>query len=81
MEYFLDVITRFPIINIYQVQTQGQVNLIHADAKELEYYLQARKIIESIFKDTKMRLRFWENYRPLWYDVFGEEKIVNDYEC
>ena len=69
-ERLMDTITRFPIVNIYQVQTLGQIRVMTPSAKTLEYYLHSRKIFERIFKETNFKPRRWENYRPLWYDLF-----------
>lgn len=69
-------ITRFPVINIYQVQHPNQIRIMNSEAKKLDYYTQARKNIEEIFSDTDMKPRTWENYRPLWYDeIYGEPLI------
>ncbi len=70
---FFNVCTRFPVVNIFQIQTNLQAQALHDDAKTLEYYIQARLIIEKIFKNSTMRPRRWENYRPLWYREFGDE--------
>ena len=70
-------ITRFPIINIYQVQIAAQAKIINEDAKKLEYYLEARNVIEDIMSDTPLRPKRWENYRPLWYKSFDGE-ILED---
>lgn len=70
-------ITKFPIVNIYQVQTSGQIDAMDYDARKLEYYMQARNIIEDIMSDTKLRPKRWENYRPLWYKNFNGEMLEN----
>lgn len=72
------VITNFPIINIYQMQTIEQSKLLETEANNLEFYLQARKRIEEIFKSTSLRPKRWENYRPLWYKYFSNEKLANN---
>ncbi len=71
--YFFNVCTRFPVVNIFQIQTNLQAQVLHDDARVLEYYIQARLIMEKIFKDSNMRPRRWENYRPLWYREFSDE--------
>ena len=73
-----DSLTRFPVINIYQVQTPGQATIIDESAKRLEYYVQSRAVLEDIFGDTGLRPRRWENYRPLWYHSFGDELLPNN---
>ncbi|MCX6710541.1 MAG: hypothetical protein NTZ02_00445 [Candidatus Woesearchaeota archaeon] len=72
---FMECITRFPIINIYQVQTPGQIEIMDTYAKFLSYYLESRIIFEELFKNSGMRSRRWENYRPLWYDFFNGETL------
>jgi hypothetical protein len=68
-------VARFPIVNVYQVQTQGQIDTMDSYAKSLEYYLYVRLIFERLFGSTNMRPRRWENYRPLWYDEFNGEPL------
>ena len=74
--YFEEVCTRFPVANIFQIQTDLQVRAINDEAKNLEYYVCARKRIEDIFATNAMRPRRWENYRPLWYRKFGNELLT-----
>ncbi|MGB7957995.1 MAG: hypothetical protein WCF77_04120 [Minisyncoccia bacterium] len=68
-------ISRFPVVNIYQVQTPGQIAAMHPDAKKLEYYAKARKLIEGALGDTELEPRRWENFRPLWYETFGKKQL------
>ena len=76
-ERLMDTITRFPIVNIYQVQTPGQISVMTPFAKTLEYYLHSRKIFERIFEGTDFKPRRWENYRPLWYDLFKGQPLTD----
>ena len=71
-------ITRFPVVNIYQIQTPGQLAVIDSEAKKLEYYVKTRKIIEEVFGDTNLQPRRWENYRPLWYEVYKDKPLPNN---
>lgn len=73
--YFFNVCTRFPVVNIFQIQTDLQAQALFDGAKNLEYYLQARRAIESAFFNSNMRPRRWENYRPLWYREFHGELL------
>ena len=73
--YFFNVCNRFPVVNIFQIQTDLQAQALFKSAKNLEYYLQARQIIEDVFIKSSMRPRRWENYRPLWYREFGSELL------
>lgn len=79
--WYASVCTRFPIVNIFQIQTDLQAQALYKstsqiDATKLEYYIKARLIIEDIFKDSDMRPRRWENYRPLWYRKFSDESLI-----
>lgn len=73
----LPYINAFPVINVFQIH-RGQENLRFHGAREMEYYLEARKIIEGIFMNTTMRPNPWENYRSLWHLNFGKE-YLNDF--
>ncbi|MFH1294407.1 MAG: hypothetical protein ABIH90_00510 [Candidatus Aenigmatarchaeota archaeon] len=68
-------VSRFPVVNVFQPHSQEQERLRAAEASDVEYYLRARKAIESMFMDSTLRPRPWENYRPLWYVKFGDEAI------
>lgn len=74
---FKGYITKFPIINIYQIHI-NQENLRENTAETINYYIYARKILENIFYNTYLRPNPWENYRPLWYLKFGYEIIKSD---
>ncbi len=69
------LMNKFPIINLFQNYLAGHERLRNPEARQIEYYLEARKEIEGIFKPTKLRPRLWENYRPLWYLTFEEEEL------
>ena len=71
-------LTRFPIVNIYQVQTLGQASIMNDEARALEYYIKSRIALEEIFHDTGFKPKRWENYRPLWYDYYEGEKQLNN---
>lgn len=71
-------LTRFPVVNIYQIQTPGQMRIIDEEAKGLEYYVKARKVIEQVFAGTDLQPRRWENYRPLWYDFYASQPLPSN---
>ncbi len=73
-----DSFTRFPVINIYQIQTMEQAAILNDEAKSLEYYIKSRIELEKLFKDSEYRPRRWENYRPLWYDYYEGEKVKDN---
>ena len=72
---FAPVCTRFPVVNIFQIQSELQVLAMHDSAKNLEYYIKARLAIEKAFRHTNYRPKRWENYRPLWYETFSDEQL------
>lgn len=71
---FLEYINSFPIINIFQ-EHQYQIGLRDSDALDIEFYLKARKIIEEVYINTKLRPQTWEVCRTLWYTTFADEEI------
>ena len=72
---YLPLLTRFPVINLFQPYVKEHILLRDESANRLEYYLRVRKEMEKLFMSTDLRPRSWENYRPLWYTKFGEEDI------
>jgi hypothetical protein len=66
---------RFPIINLFQNYLPEQEPLRIPEAKNIEYYLKARKELEKIFQNSNLKPRPWENYRPLWYLIFNNKEI------
>jgi hypothetical protein len=73
-------VSRFPVVNIYQVQTPGQIDAMDPEAKKLEYYAHARKLIEGVMGDTKLMPHPWENFRPLWYETFAGKPLSTNEE-
>jgi hypothetical protein len=73
-ENMVPYINSFPIINIFQ-EHKYHKGIRHKKANNMEYYLQARKIMEEIFLPTEMRPRPWEDYRSLWYLKFANEEL------
>jgi len=68
------------VVNIYQVQTPGQIDAMDPEAKKLEYYAHARKLIEGVMGDTKLMPHPWENFRPLWYETFAGKPLSTNEE-
>lgn len=77
-ETLKDSISRFPVINIYQIQTPGQFSIIDPEAKRLDYYIKTRKMVEKVFNDTNLEPKRWENYRPLWYEIYQDKPLINN---
>lgn len=72
---FIEYTNSFPIINIFQ-EHQYQVGMRSKDALNIEFYLEARKIIEQIYLNSNMRPQVWEVCRTLWYTTFGNEELT-----
>lgn len=70
--------TSFPVINIYQIQNNDQAKILNDEARDLEYYLLARKSLEEIFHGSGIKPKRWENYRPLWYDYYENQKVPDN---
>ncbi len=66
----------FPVVNIMQRHVYHSKEILDPLANDIEYFLQARKILESVFVEQLWRPRVWENYRSLWYLKFGEEVLT-----
>jgi len=79
MEYHFNClrehISKFPTINTLQLHKYHQATLRNSEAHHLEYYLNARQILERIFGQTSMRPLVWEDYRSLWFLTFGKEAL------
>mgnify|MGYP004465298927 FL=1 len=76
--YLSDSINKFPIVQVFQDYTPSQENYRCSQAKDIEYYLNAKKIINEIFKDKEMKPKLWECFRSLYYDddTFKKEKML-----
>lgn len=79
MEYhfshFREHINKFPTINTLQMHKYHQATIMEPEARRLEYYLDARQIIEGFFAETSMRPLVWEDYRSLWFLTFNKEPL------
>ena len=73
-----DSITKFPIINIYQIQNEGQSNLLDEEGRNIEYYIRSRIELENIFKDCDFEPKRWSNYRPLWYKYYNGKMLEDN---
>ena len=70
-------INRMPIYQIMQNYVPEHEKERVEEAKDLEYYLKARKIIEAQYAGTGLKPRSWENYRSLFYTTYQDAP----YEC
>ncbi len=69
-------VTTFPRFQVFQPHNEFMETFATPEARSLEYYLKAREFIEELFRETQLRPRSWENYRPLWYFSFGDEQLA-----
>lgn len=65
---------RFPIVQVLQNYLLEQEKYRNEQAKTIEYYLKARKILETIFNDSNLKPRSWENYRSLFYTEYNKKE-------
>ena len=70
--------TSFPVINIYQIQNNDQAKILNDEARDLEYYILARKTLEEMFHGRGIKPKRWENYRPLWYDYYENQRVPDN---
>ncbi len=73
---YLPVLTRHPLINVFQLYQPWQAKLRHPLAHSLDYYLQARELLETIFAGGAWPLGY-DNYRSLWYTQYSGVAIQN----
>lgn len=67
--------TTFPRFQIFQPHSAFMDRYVTSGGGRMEYYLSMRRMIENLFKDTDLRPKSWENYRPLWYFSFAGESL------
>jgi len=66
--YLKDSINKFPIIQVFQNYTPYQEMYRCEEAKDVEFYIKARKIIDNIFREEEMKPKTWECFRSLYFD-------------
>lgn len=72
---FAPTLTRMPIVNTMQEYVPGQSSLRHPSANSLEYYLEARGILEDVFAKRGLKPEVWENYRGLFFTEYSGESL------
>jgi len=70
-------VNKFPIVQIFQNYEKEHEDYRDVSAKDISFYLEIRKKLESIFKDTNYTPNSWENYRSLFYTKFKDK----EYKC
>lgn len=73
MSYFKDSINKFPIVQVFQNYIPIHEIYRCEEGKNIEYYLQARKILNEIYEDPNMSPKDWECFRSLYY---RKEKVL-----
>ena len=66
--YFKDSINKYPIVQVYQNYTEEQENYRCDEGKNIEYYINAREIIEEIYNNKNLSPKLWECFRSLYYE-------------
>jgi len=74
--YLAPRIGTFPRIQVYQAHNDYMRRARHRQAEDLGYYLDLRSELEGVFAPTGLAPRSWENYRPLWYSVYGGRPVA-----
>jgi len=72
---FIPHLTKMPVINTLQEYVKGQANLRTPEAREMEYYLKARKIVENAAIPFNLKPNVWENYRGLWFIEYNGRNL------
>ena len=75
MTYFKDSINKFPIVQVFQDYTKEQEQYRIEEAKDIKYYLEARKNIAEIYSDTGLVPKSWECFRGLCFDKENEKTL------
>lgn len=67
--YLKNSINKFPIVQVFQNYTPYQEQYRCDEAKNVEYYIKARKLIDKIFEEKQeMQPKTWECFRSLYFD-------------
>lgn len=78
MEFFKNSINKHPIVQVFQNYTDFQENYRCEEAKDVKYYLEARKLIEDTFKNTDLAPRGWENFRGLYIKEKNKKLVLQN---
>jgi hypothetical protein len=77
--YLKDSVNKFPIVQVFQDYTPYQEMYRCEEAKDVEFYLKARKAIDEIFNNKEnMNPKTWECFRSLYFDdnIKREGKVM-----
>ena len=76
--YFKDSINKFPIVQVFQDYTTDQEKYRCNEAKNIRYYLEAKKSIDKFFKESELNPELWECFRSLY---FNNDKKMDVVKC
>lgn len=68
---YVGLLTKLPVINTMQEYDSKQAVWKDPEARNMDYYLKARAVVEDLFGDTGLRPNVWENYRGLFFTEFN----------
>lgn len=67
-EYFKNSVNKFPIVQVFQDYTPYQEKYRCEEAKDIEYYLKAKEIINNAFENSNLNPKLWECFRSLYHE-------------
>jgi len=68
-------VTQFPIVSLYQTD-ERRILYRHPQANSINYYLEARKIIERCMAGNGLTPSSWNNYRSLWRTYYDHKQLI-----
>lgn len=68
-------VNKFPTINTLQIHEGQPRSLADPSAQYLDYYLDARRRLEAIFRGSGLQPLVWEDYRSLWFLSFDGQPL------
>lgn len=71
--YFKNSVNKFPIVQVFQNYEKIHEIYRTNDAKDIEFYLKARKLLSETYKNVKKKQKDWECYRSLYYNKETKE--------
>lgn len=71
---YVELLTRHPLINVFQIYIPGHLRLRDIEAHKMDYYLKARAILEKIFSKGEWP-QGYDNYRSLWFTSYNQKPL------
>ena len=75
-EYLKNSVNKFPIIQVFQNYNKEQEQYRCEEAKDVEYYIRARKILDDTFKNTNLNPRLWECFRSIYFENNKNKELI-----